>query len=160
MRNILVAFGSIPKDGGTFTFFRTIRPKLLVNGIDIKCVTIGKREADLRNTSFVNEGCVLIAKDKNDIKTQAKEFADWCDNNGVDVVMPINSVAMLSALPHLPEKIRLLSRCANAFDHGYKITVSCYSRLTAIVATAPRQVEDLTKKYGVDNGRIRLIPIH
>lgn len=158
MRNILVAFGSIPKDGGTFTFFRTIRPKLLEHKIDIRCVSIGKNEASLWDTLFVNEGCVLIAEDKTDIKDQVRAFTDWCEKVGVDVIMPINSVAMLSALPHLPEKIRVLSRCATAFDHGYKITVSCYSRLTAIVATAPRQVNDLTKKYGVENGRIRLIP--
>lgn len=158
MQNILVAFGSIPKDGGTFTFFRTIRPKLLEQRIDIRCVSIGKSEASLWDTAFVNEGCVLLAEDKTDIKNQVRAFTDWCTKAGVDVVMPINSVAMLSALPHLPEKIRVLSRCANAFDHGYKITVSCYSRLTAIVATAPRQVRDLTMKYGVENGRIRLIP--
>ena len=158
MQNIIIAFGSIPKDGGTFTFFRTIRPKLLEYGIDIRCVSIGKSEASLWDTMFANGGCVLIAEDKIDIKDQVIAFTDWCEKVGVDVIMPINSVAMLSALPHLPEKIRVLSRCAAAFDHGYKITVSCYSRLTAIVATTPKQIQDLTIKYGAEPGRIRLIP--
>jgi len=155
---IIIAFGSIPKDGGTFTFYRTLRPKLLELGIDMRCVSVGKDEAKLWEEAFADEGCILLAAGTTDVKTQARAFADWCENDGVDVVMGINSVAILSALPHLPEKVRVMSRCANAFDHGYRITVSCYDRLARIVALAPRQVRDLCRDYGVDEGRICLIP--
>ncbi|MBC2717416.1 MAG: glycosyltransferase family 4 protein [Desulfobacteraceae bacterium] len=157
-KNIIIAFGSVPKDGGTFTFYRTLRPELLKYGIDLRCVSVGKAEADLIEDAFVDDGCVLLAETITDVKEQAKAFTDWCEETGIDIVFAINSVAILSALPHLPEKIRVMARCANAFDHGYKITVSCYERLTRIVTTAPRHGLDLINAYGVDRDRIHMIP--
>ncbi|MGK0176741.1 MAG: glycosyltransferase involved in cell wall biosynthesis, partial [Lentimonas sp.] len=91
-------------------------------------------------------------------KKQAQTFVEWCENAGVDIVFGINSIAILSALPHLPQNIRVMSRCANAFDHGYRITVSCYERLSRIIALAPRQVDDLISIYGAEKDRIELIP--
>jgi len=155
---VKIAFGSVPKDSGTFTFYRTIRPKLLEYGIDIRCVSVGKAEADLIEDAFVDDGCVLLAKNSMDLKKQAKVFIQWCEETGIDIIFAINSVAILSALPHLPENIRVMARCANAFDHGYKITMTCYDRLMRIVTTAPRHGRDLIKDYGVPEDRIHMIP--
>ena len=83
---------------------------------------------------------------------------NWCMDQSVDIVMGINSVAILSALPHLPGNIRVMSRCANSFDHGYKITVSCYERLAGIIAQTPCQVHDRSENYGVAKNRLNLIP--
>ncbi|MDO9263419.1 MAG: glycosyltransferase family 4 protein [Desulfosalsimonadaceae bacterium] len=157
-KNTIIAFGSVPKDGGTYTFYRTIRPKLLEYGVDIRCVTVGKAEAGLISPAFVDDGCVVLGEAVTGLKEQAKMFADWCDEAGVDIVFAINSAAILSALPHLPEKIRVMARCANAFDHGYRITVSCYDRLMRIVTTAPRHGRDLINGYGVQADRIQMIP--
>jgi len=154
----MFAFGSVPKDGGTFTFYRTLRPKLLEHGIDMRCVSVGQDEAKLWEEAFVDEGCVLLDADETNVKEQAKAFVNWCENSEVDIVMGINSVAILSALPHLPEKIRVMSRLASISDHGYKITVLSYDRLARIVATAPRHVYELTKNYGVEKERLCLIP--
>ncbi|MDA3898134.1 MAG: glycosyltransferase family 4 protein [Desulfobacteraceae bacterium] len=107
---------------------------------------------------FVDDGCVLLVKDEGDVKKQAMAFADWCVESGVDIVMGINSLAILSALPHLSQKIRVLSRCANAFDHGYKITLSCHERLAQIIATTPRLKIDIINLYGGDEQKIQLIP--
>jgi hypothetical protein len=38
--------------------------------------------------------------------------------------MGINSVAILFALSHLAERTRVLFRCANCIDHGYRISLS------------------------------------
>ena len=158
MRSVLFAFGSIPKDGGTFTFYRNMRKSLLAHGIDLRCVTVGKREAALWDDSFADDGCVLLAENESSIKKQAQAFCQWCEQSDVDIVMGVNSVAILSALPHLPHNIRFMSRCANAFDHGYKITVSCYERLSRVIALAPRQIDDLVNNYGADKEKIALIP--
>ena len=155
---VKIVFGSVPKDGGTFTFYRNIRPGLKNHGIDLRCVSVGKQEAALWDTEFADDGCVLLVKDDGDVKKQAMAFAEWCVANGVDIVMGINSFAMLSALPHLPQKIRVMSRCANAFDHGYKITLSGRERLARIIATTPRLKHDLIKFYGADEQKIELIP--
>lgn len=155
---LLIAFGSVPKDGGTFTFYRNIRPALKDCGIDLRCVSVGKKEAGLWERDFADDGCVLLAKDEEYVKRQAMAFARWCDQNGVDIVLGINSFSILSALPHLPEKIRVMSRCANAFDHGYQITLSGRGRLARIVATTPRLKNDLINLYGADDEKVELIP--
>jgi hypothetical protein len=155
---MIVAFGSVPKDGGTFTFYRNLRPALLEYGIDMRCVAVGKAQAELWEETYVDDGCVLLAPDTRNIKKQAIAFAEWCEQESVGIVMGINSEAILSSLPHLPEKIRVMSRCANAFDHGYRITLSCAERLARIVATTPRLERDLINDYGADASRLRLIP--
>jgi len=157
-KKTLIAFGTIPKDGGTFTFYRNLRGPLLDHGIDLRCVSVGEREARLWEESFADDGCVLLAKNESSIKKQAYEFCQWCEQHSVDIVMGVNSIAILSALPHLRENIRIMSRCANAFDHGYRITMACQERLSRIVALAPRQVEDLVSTYGADRSRVTLIP--
>jgi glycosyltransferase involved in cell wall biosynthesis len=157
-QKVLLAFGSVPKDGGTFTFYRNMREPLMAHGIDLRCVTVGLNEARLWEEAYADEGCVLLAENQSNIKKQAQAFHQWCEQTNVDIVMGVNSVAILSALPHLPCHIRLISRCANAFDHGYRITVSCYERLSRIIALAPRQIEDLIEHYGADRERIELIP--
>lgn len=124
----------------------------------MRCVAVGKAHAELWEEAYVDEGCVLLAPNTRNVKKQAMAFAQWCEKEKVDLVMGINSEAILSSLPHLPEKVRVLSRCANAFDHGYKITLSCAERLARIVATTPRLEHDLVNEYGADASKLCLIP--
>ena len=155
---IKVAFGSVPKDGGTFTFYRNQRPALLGHGIDLRCVTVGRREAGLLEPAYLDEGCVLLASGARSVKRQARAFVEWCAEERIDIVMGINSVAILSALPHLPERVRVMARCANGFDHGYRITLAGRERLAGIVALTPRLRDTLIAEYGAPAERITLIP--
>lgn len=155
---ITLAFGSIPKSGGTFTFYRNLRPALMEYGIDVRCVSVGKAQARLWIDDYADEGCVLLAPRAWSIRRQAKAFVNWCEEEEVDIVMGVNSSAILSALPHLPERVRVLSRCANGFDHGYRITMSGRERLTRIVALTPRLAQDLVNHYSADPCIIELIP--
>lgn len=155
---IRVAFGSVPKDGGTFTFYRNMRPALLEFGIDMRCVSLGLEEARLTESDYVDEGCYLLASDSLSLKTQSRTFVDWCADEEIDIVMGINSAGILSALPHLPQQVRVMARCANAFDHGYRITMSGRERLTRIVALSPRLRDDLIANYRADPSRMTLIP--
>jgi len=158
MNCILFAFGSVPKDGGTFTFYRNLRPALLEHGIDMRCVAVGKVQAQLWDDTYADDGCVLLAHGTRNVKKQAKAFVQWSETEQVNVVMGINSEAILSAIPHLPERIRVLSRCANGFDHGYKITLSGKERLAAIVSPTPRLKHDLIHYYEADPDLIHSIP--
>lgn len=153
-----VAFASVPKDGGTFTFYRNVRRGLFARGIDFRCVTVGARESSLIDPSFVDEGCVVLCPAGTSIKKQSMAFTEWCIAQGVDIVFAINSEAILSALPHLPASVRVMSRCANTFDHGYRITVSSLDRIYRIVALAPVQVHQLVSRYHVNPDIIQLIP--
>jgi glycosyltransferase involved in cell wall biosynthesis len=155
---IKIAFGSVPKDGGTFTFYRNLRPALLEHGIDLRCVSVGKAQAQLWEADYIDNGCVLLAPKTNDLKKQAMAFTEWCEAGQVDVVIGGNSEAILSALPHLPERMRVLARCANGFDHGYRITLSGKERLARIIALTPRLACELSEHYGADPRIVHLIP--
>lgn len=155
---IRVAYGSVPKESGTFTFYRNQRPALLTHNIDLRCVSVGAQQAGLWRDEFADEGCHLLAADETNCKRQAQVFAEWCEAEAIDIVIGINSCPILSALPHLPEKIRVVARCANAFDDGYRVTIACYERLAKIVAITPRLQTDLIASYGVEKERLTLIP--
>lgn len=155
---IKLAYGSIPKDCGTFTFYRNLRESLLPHGIEIFCVTVGRQEAVHWNDAFADDHCVLLAADITDRRRQAMAFADWVRREQIHLVMPINSTALLSALPHLPDASQVVMRCANAFDHGYRITVLGQEYTAAIVATTPRHQVDLSTLHGADSRKLTLIP--
>ena len=120
------------------TFYRNQQPGLLEHGINLRCVTVVQREAGLLESSCVDAGCVLLAPRVRSVKRQARVLADWCAAEAIDIVLGINSVAILSALPHLPERVRVMACRANEFDHGYRITLAGRERLAAIVALTPR----------------------
>lgn len=155
---MLVAIGSVPKDGGTFTFYRNLRPAISEHGIDLRCVTVGAREAGLWDDAYADDGCVLLAPRERSIKKQSRAFVDWCVQEGVDIVIALNSVAILSALLHLPTNVRVVARCANAFDHGYRITMAGRERLERIVAITPRLKTDLVSRFGAAEHAVSLIP--
>lgn len=155
---IRVAFGSLPKDSGTFTFYRNQRQELLKRGIDMRCVAVGAEQHDLWNDDFADDGCVILAPNVRNMKHQARIFADWCVCEQIDIVIGLNSSAILSALPHLPENIRVVARCANAFDHGYRITMAGRDRLARVIALSPRLRDDLLADYGANEEILRLIP--
>jgi glycosyltransferase involved in cell wall biosynthesis len=155
---IKIAFGSVPKDSGTFTFYRNIKPALQKHGITMYCVAVGKEQAELWEGSYTDSNTVLLANDTYNVKKQAQVFVSWCETMNIDMVMGINSEAILSAIPHLPRHIRVVSRCANAFDHGYRITLSGRERLQAIFAITPRLQDDLIEKYDANPAIMHLIP--
>ena len=83
---IKVAIGSVPKDGGTYTFYRTVRPALRQRGVEMFCVSLGHKEAGLWQQEFVGDGCVLLAAESKDLKKQAQAFAEWCEEAKIDIV--------------------------------------------------------------------------
>jgi glycosyltransferase involved in cell wall biosynthesis len=155
---VKVAFGSVPKAGGTYTFYRNLRPELRKLGIDLRCVSVGYTEACLYRTDFADEGCELLAPRQRLVKKQSQAFVQWCEREHIDIVIGVNSRAILSALPHLPARVQVIARCASAFDHGYKITLAARDRLAAIVALTPRLQRDLETDYGADSSIMHLIP--
>lgn len=155
---IRVAYGSIPKDCGTFTFYRNLRESLAPRGIELYCVTVGAREALYWNPAFADDHCVLLAADSRDDCAQARAFVEWAGQERIQLLMPINSTALLAALPHLPAEIQAVMRCANAYEHGYRITVLGQKHAAAIVATTPRHTVDLLGRYGADKSKLTMIP--
>lgn len=157
-KRITIAYGSIPKGSGTYTFYRNLRPTLLQYGIDLRCVSVGRQQCSLWDDAFADQGCAKVAPQTSAIKAQSRAFTAWCEAQDVDIVIGINSIPILSALEHLPSSIRVVARCAAGFEHGYRITLSGLPRLSAIIAITPRLQNDLVDEYGTDPALIHLIP--
>ena len=83
---IRVAFGSVPKDSGTFPFYRNLRPALLGYGIDLRCVSLEKNDAYLSEADYVDEGCHLLVPRSSSPKMQARAFTDWFEAKRIDIV--------------------------------------------------------------------------
>jgi glycosyltransferase involved in cell wall biosynthesis len=154
----IFAYGSIPKDGGTFTFYQNLRPALLRYGWDMRCLTTGEVENDIWDDAFADEGCVRIAPDEADLRKQSMAVVDWCASNNAAVVMPINSRPIINATPHMPAQNRMITRCADSTAAGYLRVTYKQERLARIVATTPRHMEDLPTGYHVPQEKMALIP--
>lgn len=155
---IRVAFGSVPKGGGTYTFFRNLRPVLLKHDIDLRCAVVGKAQAALVEQQFWTDGCALIAPEETDLQRQSQAFAKWCETENIDIAMGVNSIPILAAIHHLPGPMKVISRCANGFEEGYRLSLMGHERLSRQVALVPRLRDDLIEEYSVDPDRIDLIP--
>lgn len=154
---IRVAYASVPKESGTFSFYRTMRAPLARHGIDLKCVSVGGKQARLTRPDFVDDGCVALAPETRSIRRGAEAFIKWCAAEDIDIAIGINTPEVLSALPHLPARTAVVARCANGFDHGYRITLAGGSRIARIVALTPKLYADLLT-YGAPETKLRLIP--
>jgi glycosyltransferase involved in cell wall biosynthesis len=157
-RVIRVALGSVPKDSGTFSFYRNLRPALAKHSIELLCVSVGRGEAALWSEDFADDGCHALLPKSNSLKKQARCFVDWCRTEHINIVIGLNSAAILSAIPHLPQDVRVVARCANGFAHGYRVTLSGAERLSRIVAISPRLRDELQQNYAANPERLRLIP--
>ena len=157
-KKLKVAYGSVPKESGTYTFYRNHRRSFLNLGVDLRCVSIGYDQAELWDSRFEDEGCVRLAPQITDLKKQAMAFSDWCDKEQVDIVIGINSAGILCSLPHLQNHVRVVARCANGFAKGYEVTLAGRERLAKIVALTPKLRNDLITQYDVSPDRIVLIP--
>ena len=116
-------------DPWPFTFSYRRRPALAARNSSYTALPSASRR---RVSGRGLRCCVRLAATSLSMKDQAQVFTKWCTDNDIDCVMAINSEGILSAIPHLPAHIRVLSRCANAFDHGYRITMSGRERLARI----------------------------
>ena len=155
---VRVAYGSIPKEGGTFTFYKNHRRVFAEAGVELFCVTIGREASSLWNELYADDGCHKVAERTTSLRRQVIEFIRWCDEKRVSAVIPVNSRPILAALPHLPSRIRVIARCANALHDEYLYTTTGLERVTAVVALTPRLSHDLVNHYGVPEELIHLVP--
>ena len=157
MKTIKIAYGSIPKDGGTFTFYRNQKPELEKLGFRIFCVSVGKHENSLWQQEYADEDCICLVPNESEIKAQSQAFVNWCIENDINIVIGVNSEAIISAIPHLPLNIKVVSRCANAFHEGYAYATHGRGRINHFVALVPKIENDLIKQYGIKSKEITII---
>jgi len=153
-----MAYCSVPKDGGTYTFYVELRKELEKRGYEVICLSTGRTENGLWDQSYAVPGCVALEPGEDDLKKLSRAFCDFLEQEEIDLFMPMNSKPALSAIPHTPARIRLVSRIADISPVGFKIVSSCAWAAHRVVANSLFQRDRIVGKYGVDRDKTVLIP--
>jgi glycosyltransferase involved in cell wall biosynthesis len=153
-----IAYGTCPKIGGTFVFYKLLRQALRPYGWDVLAAVPGKYINDFWDPAYEDDGCVRIAPEEQDLKHVAQEIVDWCDKAKVDVYLPMSVQAMVSAIPHLPQRVHSIMRCSNITRHAYDIVTVHKEYVPKVIATSKRQWDDLIHRRRVEESRMVLIP--
>ena len=112
---IKVAYGSIPKEGGTYSFFLNHRDILKSFGIELYCVTVGYQSNLLVNKNFHSEGCIYLAKNEFRLEKQAIKFVEWAKRENIQVVIPVNSEPMNASVTLLPKNVKIIFYHINSY---------------------------------------------
>ncbi len=157
-----VAYCAVPRAGGVFAHYRTLRQALAPLGWDACAVSVGRRLAiDLWDEAFADEGCLKVAQDTYSVEDAAREFVEWCVDEEIEVVLLTSldaSAIQWASLPHMPSRVKAVSRAYNSTPFSYRTATIHPARLSAVVATSQRQYDDLRRLLRVDSERISLIP--
>jgi glycosyltransferase involved in cell wall biosynthesis len=140
--------------------YRRLRLSAAPHGWDVLSVQVSGEERCWYGYDPALAGAehVNIRVDGPGLQHAARAFALWVERTGADVVMPMSSRAALAALPHLPARTAVVTRCTDITPFAYRLVTTCLARTDRIVVTSPRQQTDLVRHYGVAPDRIRHAP--
>ena len=154
-----IVISARPTIGGIFRFYRNLRNTLAPLGWDIYAVSIGKSEASTWEEGFNYSGCIKISPEEEDNLSAAKCFVKWCIKNNISIVMPMNSGICNAAVLHMPSDISIIQRCYSTSLYSYDVVLSCWQRISRIIATSKRQKDDLICNYSISAKKIAFIPM-
>lgn len=153
-----IAYCTVPKIGGTFNFYRNLRESLAGKGWEVVSPVLGKQVHSLWDRSYPSDGCDSVAPEEADAKRQAQALVTWCEAREIDILVPMSVPAAVSAIPHLPSRVRPVMRASNITRHAYDIVAVHLDRVRRVVATSQRQFDDLQRERGVPPEKLVLIP--
>lgn len=153
-----IGYCIVPKIGGTFNFFCNLQAALLPHGWQVFGVSAGRRECDLWQEEFAVEGCVRVGGDVDDPLAAAQALVNWAERNDIRILIPMSSWIAASAVPHLPPTVRTVTRCGSITRHAYNIVTNNCPLVSRVIATSPRQYDDLSTKKGISKEKLAFIP--
>jgi len=120
-------------------------------------VAAGARASADSGAHLEDPFCFLIAPQEKDPKLAAQAFVLWAGEHHLDAVISVGEPVINSALPFLPDDIVCLSRCYHNTAHSYRVASFGSEFVDHIVATTPRQQEDLRRR-GIPESLVKVIP--
>ncbi len=154
----VIAYGLAPYGGGTTTLYRVLARGLRDRGWRVCSVAVGAGAYESFDPQFGDDHSVMLAPDATGLTAQVKVFLEWVEQNQVNLVIPNTQANLLAAVPHLPSRVRCLTICHSVSRGSYLAATLFRERLSAVVAINRRQMEDLTGRWRLPAGLVRLIP--
>lgn len=153
-----VAYFCEPQLGGTFTFFKRLRPALAAHGIDFRCVA-PLPAARLKGTRF--EGADGVeAMDLSDALPEATgQLIAHLQREAYDLAMVLPAADLLSSnMPaYLPRAIRCVMRVPMMTRGAYAPARAVAPHLDRIYAVSDRIRDDLTGPYRVPAAQVEVV---
>ena len=152
-----VAYATQPVESGVYSHFRALRERCAACCVEFVGVSAGARASADPTAQREDPCCFWIAPHEIDPKRAAQAFVLWVGDNRIDAVISVGDPVINSALPFLPDNVVCLSRCYHNTAHSYGVSTFGWEFVDHIIATTPRQQEDLRLR-GFTGELVKLIP--
>ena len=154
-----VAYFCEPQVGGTFSFFRRMRPALAAHGVDFRCISpFGGQQ--VANSRFAGtEGVEDARFPAEDRRAATDILIQYLIKNGFAAVLVLPGSEPLSTnlVRYLPRTIRAAARVPMITRGVYAPCRAVVRDLDLVFAVSDRVADDLSGRYGVPPDMIRTI---
>ncbi len=154
---LTIAWATVPQSGGTYHFYQLLRRALRPYGWTVLGVSVGNETVNW-NESLVDDNCVKVGSPHDSFDEAVKAFINWSIENKINIVMPVGSSIMSSAMPHMPANIKFLMQGNNITRHTYATTLVHRNCVSHYIGISKRHYDDLINRYKVPADKITLIP--
>ena len=153
-----IAYFCEPQLGGTYTFFRRLRPELSRLGIDFRCIPPVSAEKFAGSRFAGDEGVDFVTLSA-ELPVATGQIIEFLQQNRYDQVMVLPAADILSSNlpPYLPRTIRCAMRVPMMTRGAYAPTQAVHRHLNRIHAVSDRIADDLVAHYTIPREQIDVI---
>ena len=153
-----VAYVCEPQVGGTFTFFRRLRPALAGEGIEFRCVSPISADR-FRGTRFDKAEGVDFVDLPDDPASATRRLVEHFRRERYGLILVLPGADILSSnLPrYLPRDVRCAIRVPMMTRGAYAPTRALAAHLDRIYAVSDRIADDLVRHYRLPRDRIDVV---
>ena len=152
-----VAVAVMPIESGVYSHFCTLRGGLARRGMEVVGVSVGRRTAEELEALIPDPSCLCIVRNQGAGILAAKAFVEWASDTQLNCVISVADPVVNATVPFFPEPIACVAQCYSNASHSYKVSAYARDTLDYIIATTPRQRDDL-QRLGVCGEMIERIP--
>lgn len=154
-----VAYFCEPQYGGTFSFFKRMRPRLAEQGIDFRCIPPFTAERFPGTPFEQEEGLDLVRFPEDDLPAASRALIEHLEQERYDavLVLPGCDIICNNLVRYLPRKIRATARVPMITRGTYAPTKALAPSLNLVFGVSRRVADDLIKRYGLPAEKVRVI---
>lgn len=154
-----VAYFCEPQVGGTFSFFRRLRPHLAAHGIEFRCISPYSGERRARSRFAAEEGVDDVIFPEDNLPEASRILIRHLRENHYAAVMvlPGSDILAVNLVRYLPRTIRTAARVPMIARGAYAPARAVAPALNRIFAVSHRVAGDLSSRYHLPPEKIRII---
>ncbi|MBU1910063.1 MAG: hypothetical protein KJ726_08450, partial [Verrucomicrobia bacterium] len=156
-----IAYLCEPQAGGTFTFFRRVRPRLAALGVEFRCLPPYSAETFAGSPFEGAEGVdfLTLPSDPSDLSKASAVLIQHMVSENYDAVLILPGCDILTTnlARYVPRILRCAARVSLMARGAYVPARAIAEHLSAVFAVSHRVAYDLEKSYGFSAGLVRTI---